>query len=312
MSRLAARIRSDSGQALVLVAVSMAALVGMAALVIDGGSWWRTQRQLQTAADAAALAGAQQLPDQPSARTTAIDLAGRNYSGLAAPAVTFPGSNGDKIDVVATTSAPGILARIYGSAFNTVSVRAHAQAQVQVPTSLKDVAPIAVPMDTACVMSSSSCFGQTVTLDFEQVSASDPTKSKFGFLNLDRTGNPNTSQLSTWISKGYDSYLPLNTFYPVANGDKNGFKNALTDAIVAHRPPNTPLLFPVYDVANSSGYHVIGWSAFVIDSMVKWNGSGHVLTGHFVTFLATDLAGSSGTLSGSGTDFGLYLVSLTQ
>ena len=34
----------------------------MGALVIDGGSWFRAQRHLQTSADAAALAGAQDLP----------------------------------------------------------------------------------------------------------------------------------------------------------------------------------------------------------------------------------------------------------
>ena len=66
-------------------------LVGLVSLVVDGGSWFRTQRQVQTAADAAALAGAQDLPiDQTGARTTAINYAQQNFSGIAAPTITFP------------------------------------------------------------------------------------------------------------------------------------------------------------------------------------------------------------------------------
>ncbi len=36
------------------------------------------------------------------------------------------------------------------------------------------------------------------------------------------------------------------------------------------------LLFPVYDTAHATaGYHIIGWAAFVIDDVVKWNGNDH-------------------------------------
>ena len=121
MRALRTRIRRDSGQAFVFVAMTLMVLVGMAALVIDGGSWWRSQRHLQTSADAAALAGAQNLPDQPSARTTAIDYAQRNYSGLADPAVTFPSAG--VIDVSATTTAPGVFAKVVSAAFSSVTVR---------------------------------------------------------------------------------------------------------------------------------------------------------------------------------------------
>ena len=63
MSAVPARLRHESGQAIVFVIAIMTVLIGIGALVIDGGSWFRTQRHLQTAADAAALAGAQDLPN---------------------------------------------------------------------------------------------------------------------------------------------------------------------------------------------------------------------------------------------------------
>ena len=56
--------RSESGQAVVLSVVWMVVLLGMAGLVIDVGSWYRSQRNLQSDADAAALAGAQELPER--------------------------------------------------------------------------------------------------------------------------------------------------------------------------------------------------------------------------------------------------------
>ena len=56
------RPRSERGQATVLTAVFLVVMLGAAALVLDVGSWYRADRQAQSTADAAALAGAQALP----------------------------------------------------------------------------------------------------------------------------------------------------------------------------------------------------------------------------------------------------------
>src|SRR4051794_11946079 len=48
----------ESGQAIVILALGLAALLAMAALVIDGGNGFVQQRATQNAVDAAALAGA--------------------------------------------------------------------------------------------------------------------------------------------------------------------------------------------------------------------------------------------------------------
>ena len=97
MRALSARLGDESGQVFVFVAFILIVLVGMAALVIDVGSWFHAQRKLQTAADAAALAGAQHLPTQQStALTVALDYAQRNYSGIPAPTVTFPEHGDDR------------------------------------------------------------------------------------------------------------------------------------------------------------------------------------------------------------------------
>src|SRR5437764_15132777 len=67
------RTRNERGQVIVLTVIALTVLLGMSALVLDVGSWFRTKRQLQATADAAALAAAQMLPDTPgTAITTAV------------------------------------------------------------------------------------------------------------------------------------------------------------------------------------------------------------------------------------------------
>jgi len=301
VSALSTRLRSDSGQAMLFVVVALLGLVGLVSLVVDGGSWFRTQRQVQTAADAAALAGAQNLPiDQTGARSTAISYAQKNFSGIAAPTITFPSAA--EIDVVAAKPVNGIIL----PALNATA-RAHARAQVSAPSSLKNVAPIAVYKDYACIVTNPTCFGQTVVLGFDDDNPLDPTKSKFGLLDLDRDGSAGTGDMKNWLDNGYPDFLPINTIYPPANGEKNGIKSQLQSAADAHRV----LLFPVYDTATVPGYHVIGWAAFVIDNIGKWAGKEHVLTGHFVTFLATDLAAGN-PITDPSLDFGVHVITLTQ
>ena len=54
--------RRDRGQILPIVAVALVGLLGICAFSIDVGYAYYAKRQLQSATDAAALAGAQDLP----------------------------------------------------------------------------------------------------------------------------------------------------------------------------------------------------------------------------------------------------------
>ena len=58
----------EKGQSLVLFAMLLSLLVLIAAIVIDGGIFMVTRRHAQNVVDAAALAGAQELPDRPDGR----------------------------------------------------------------------------------------------------------------------------------------------------------------------------------------------------------------------------------------------------
>jgi hypothetical protein len=96
---LRSRLRDDStGAIAVLVALLSIVIIGLAAFATDLGLAYNRARQLQSASDGAALAGAKQLADAAApglscaavlaASQTAADAAARSYAGLNAP----PGS----------------------------------------------------------------------------------------------------------------------------------------------------------------------------------------------------------------------------
>jgi hypothetical protein len=65
------RIADERGQVVVLLVVALLGLMGMIALVVDLGYLYWNQRALQSSADAAALAGAMELPDRVKAEAVA-------------------------------------------------------------------------------------------------------------------------------------------------------------------------------------------------------------------------------------------------
>lgn len=71
MKKLFGKIKDESGQALVIVAASLVLLLGVTAFSVDLGMAYNAKAELQAAADAAALAGAQDLPDAGKAMATA-------------------------------------------------------------------------------------------------------------------------------------------------------------------------------------------------------------------------------------------------
>src|ERR1700736_5422389 len=85
------RLRDESGQVLILFAIAAVALLAMAGFVIDVGHAYNAKRQLQASVDAAALAGAQDLPDTVAATNSAQQYSSspghkNQHSGL--PSVT--------------------------------------------------------------------------------------------------------------------------------------------------------------------------------------------------------------------------------
>jgi Flp pilus assembly protein TadG len=134
-ARAAAR---ETGQVAVFVLLFLVVLVGALAMVIDVGFDYVARRELQRATDAAALAGAQQLP---GGWTAAQAAASSTYAqnGDGGDAVTYSlGSDlasGDSVVVHAQRTMPSLFARLFGITSSTVS--ATSQATVQAYTHIE-------------------------------------------------------------------------------------------------------------------------------------------------------------------------------
>ena len=75
MTKIIRHLRGDeSGQIIVLVAILMVGLVAVVGLVTDGGLVFSQRRDLQNAADAAALAGAMQIDENAYRASSAVVL----------------------------------------------------------------------------------------------------------------------------------------------------------------------------------------------------------------------------------------------
>ena len=145
MTTFTSHSRSERGQSLVIVLIFMTALIGMAAAVIDVGSWYRTDRKIQANADAAALAGAQELPEsKAAAELAALTWADKNDGGVEAKNVKFRSTvvPNDTIEVTAERPAPGFFAKLFG--FDSVDVRAKAAARAGVMNRARWAAPVAI------------------------------------------------------------------------------------------------------------------------------------------------------------------------
>lgn len=306
------RLRKEEGQAAVLTIVFMLALIGLAGFVLDVGSWFRQQRQQQSTVDAAALAGAQALPLDP---TTASSLASTyvdKNGGVAGATITISTkyAPNDTITVKKSANADGLFSSLFG--VSTVNVSTTATAMAELPADVYGAAPIVVdihhPMlSGAGCGSTTPCFGQQTTIPLGKKGA----PGAFGLLDfLTGNGNSGNSTLASWIETGYQKQLPLGNYDsdPGADFNTSQVQNALTDRI------GTDLLFPVYDSLTDQGsnapYHVIAWVAFHITG-TKATGNAGSISGFFKRIVWDGLIPPDGPPSNSP-DLGVRSVALVD
>jgi Flp pilus assembly protein TadG len=304
------RFRRQDGQVTVMAAIFMLALVGMAGLVLDVGSWFRQQRVTQATVDAAALAGAQSLPSVDAANAAATDFAGKN-GGVAGVSITI-GSKwtpNDLITVKQTRASTGFFSNLFG--ISTVTLRATASAVTEVPTSARYVAPIVVNIKHPDLSGPGCpCFNDPTTLDLGKTGA----PGAFALVNLDLSDEKGTigaSTLADWIQHGYDKYLPLGSYFsdPGAKWNNNTIQAAMQLRY------GTDLLFPVYDTLIDEGsnaeYHILGWAGFHL-TRAQANGDSGTLDGYFTQVIWQGLVSVDGGPSPAIPDLGVHSVALVD
>lgn len=127
MQRILKMFRNEEGQILVFVAIAMVAIMGFSALAIDVGMVSIQKSNLQNAADAAALAGAQDIGTENDPEDTAIAYADKNGGSGISTAVNPTNTDPTKIEVVCTKTVKYSFARMLKLTETNVSARAVAQ-----------------------------------------------------------------------------------------------------------------------------------------------------------------------------------------
>ncbi len=269
--------KNERGQAVVLSVLALVALLGMSALVLDVGNWFRTQRRLQATADAAALAGAQQLPNPGLATSMALAYAKDNGGDVLGTDITVTSTfnTNDTISVKAAKTEDGVFSKVLG--IDTANIDASAKARTDTPLRVRYVAPMVVSCDHPLIK---KC-----------------------------NGNPGTSEEADWILHGFDQYLDVNKDYRSDPGAKFSSSN-IQDALEERMIEGTALLFPVFETLSGTGqnanYYIIGWIGFHLESY-EIQGNNAILHGYFTEFIANGILSSSG--SGSP-NFGVKSIQL--
>lgn len=305
------RLKQDCGQAYVISVLFLAVLLGMTAAVLDVGSWYRADRALQATVDAAALAGAQALPDDPGqAAALALSYADKNGGGLSGGDISFSSEyvSSDTIQVTGSRPAPGFFAKVLG--IDSVTVNGTATARASGVAEAQYVAPIVVNWQHEKLQCSPPpCSGpahatQIELIDLHQPGAGDAAGA-FGLIKLDPSisGNAGADDVASWMADGFDQPMPLGDYNSVPSTEFNNvkFKNALSLRL------DTEVLFPIYRTITGPGsnavYDVIGWVGFVPTSF-KAAGSTGTVDGYFTKVVWQGIAAKSGPT------YGVRIVSL--
>ena len=309
------RFKSERGQAFVLVAVAMVMFMGMAALVLDVGNWFRDKRRLQGTVDAAALAGAQQLPDDSAgAQSQALSYANKNGGDVAGAniVITSQYQANDTISVSGQRNDPGIFSKVI--AIPGADITAKATARVGPPAQALHVAPMVVycghSLIQNCNNNHTPQFNVPTTMDYDPMGA----PGAFGMLNLDgENGTIGSSTEADWITNGFDKYLGLGKYKsdPGAKFSSQNVQGALDDRI------GTVLLFPVFKTLDGTGqnaeYDIIGWIGFYLTSY-DVHGNSATLHGYFTSYIAQGILSRSSPGSGGvpSSFFGVKSIQLIE
>lgn len=284
----------EEGQNLVLVALAMVGMIGMLALVIDGGLLLTRHRHMQNAADAAVLAAVRELALESDDAT----IAGRLEEYVAMYDATadvearyLPGNElvgagsvpelATGIAVTTTTEMPALFSGI--AHILTMTAHGSAWAAFGPAAAVSDARPIAVqdfPFE----------YGRTYTIWDDESIPGDPATGTIagslrGWLNFNGADVGN-EELKEWMQHGYPGTVTQDTW---VNGDPGSRSSVVQEAV---NLIGETVLVALYDTTRpgtmgngSLDYHIVSFAAFEIHD-VQTTGNWKRIIGvfrHFVT-----------------------------
>lgn len=280
-------LADEKGSAAIFLALFLTALIGTAALVTDVGLLYVTRMRLVNMADAAALAGAQEMPeDAAKARTVALEYLASNGIEESDTVEILTSSSNRTIQVKIKRKVHLLFAKVLGVHHSVVE--ASAKAKVGAPKGLTGVAPLGISNQTLQ-------FGKLYSLKV----GSPPTLAA-GFFGALTLGKPGASSYEHNLKYGYQGTLSVGDVVDTESGNMSGPTSNAISYRVDQDPTSTIydfsrdstriILVPVYEpyqVENDVVYQVkiIGFASFLLDSS-PGNGKDNWVNGYFIRNVA--------------------------
>ena len=275
---------------MIIMAFLMVVLISFLALVTDVGQFYLVKSRIQTAADSASLAGAQDIANneaEATAQDTAESYVDQNISAPHQTTVTFPEAG--EIQVNVTTDQATFFGGVVGQ--DIVSINAEAIAAVEAITGMNGTVPLAVPLQAI-----------EGNVGPENEGTFLIGGSGFWLVNFEAAG-VGTPVFEDWIINGYPELVEVGMF-----GQGEGVKAALTVALEERFNSDPSVIVPVYDDAAAQGnaeIQVVGFAEFVLTDW-ELTGNPKSFSGYF-----TDGTMESGETSGEPpVDNGIYTIHL--
>ncbi|MDD2921623.1 MAG: pilus assembly protein TadG-related protein [Anaerolineales bacterium] len=158
--------KNERGQSIIIIAIMFLGLVAVAALIIDGGSLYLNRRVAQTAADAAAMAGAREMCVKKGSLSAVQNIVNKYaITENGATAVESMSMDDENYTVVVRTrvETPSFFAR--GLGYENDTVRAEASAGCFTPATTDELLPIAWTCRPAVGGSTGDCTVHSIPID---------------------------------------------------------------------------------------------------------------------------------------------------
>lgn len=300
-------MRAERGAVGALFAVALTGLVALSALGVDLGRLYVQRARVSAAVDAAALAGAQALPDDPGrAVLLAQEYLDKNNAPASAATVTVAES-GDRIRVETAQDVAMSFARVLG--LTAQSVSAGAIAHVGQLSGIQGVVPLAVRRGDYEA-------GAAVVLKVDAHSAEPANRGNFMALALGGRGANNFEEM---VRNGYGDWLRVGDWVSTETGNMAGPAQRAIEDRVATDPEATwdevgrrsgrLVKVAVIDDFNVNGrgeVAVVGLAVIFLEE-VRGNPHQAEVTARFLRYV------ESGEMSGgAAADFGARVVRLER
>ncbi|SDP05555.1 Putative Flp pilus-assembly TadE/G-like [Paenibacillus sp. yr247] len=304
LERLKSVIIRQDGNVAVLAAFMLVVLLGMTAVVVDGGKVYAVKMHLQKTANAAVLSGAQELTATEQNVRSVADRILHDH-GETASLINLSVTMKDRTTAVLKKVVDVPLAKVLG--FDKVPVSVKATAKIEAMGAATGAAPIGIDQSIQLH------YGQTYRL---KVDENEATNGNFGIIAL---GAPGASTYETNLANGYQGLLTAGDVVDTQTGNIAGKTRDAVQARI-NRSPYTPgdmshlddpriLLVPVYTPHNYTGgqikqIEITGFAYFYLTEPMDYNTK--EVIGVFIQRTGI------GTVKPGAVDRGAYVIKLTE